>query len=80
MYKRQTGIAGDSNAIGEDADFDGFPDLITTMIDSVDEGLFQCFIGVVEESLRLGLAPLLDNNLLNEDGIDIGKGLLDHAV
>ena len=26
------GIAGDSNAIGEDADFDGLPDLITTMI------------------------------------------------
>jgi hypothetical protein len=75
-----TGIAGDSNAIGEDADFDGLPDLITAMIDGVDEGFFQCFIGVVEESLRFGLAPLLDNNLLDEDGIDIGKGLFDHAV
>ncbi len=74
------GIAGDSNAIGEDADFDGLSDLITAMIDGVDEGLFQCFIGIVEEALRLGFPPLLDNDLLDEDGIDIGKGLLDHAI
>lgn len=73
-------IAGDSNAIGEDADFDGLPDLITTMIDGIDEGLFQCFIGVVEESLSLGFPTLLDDDLLDEDGIDIGKGLRDHAV
>jgi hypothetical protein len=76
----RAGIIGDSNAIGEDADFDGLPNLITAVIDSVDEGFLQGFIGVVEESLCLGLPTLLDNDLLDEDGIDIGKGLLDHAI
>ena len=66
--------------IGEDVDFVGLPDFITTMTDGVDKGLIQGFIGVVEESLRLGFPTLLDDDLLNEDGIDIGEGLLDHLI
>jgi hypothetical protein len=74
------GIAGNGDAIRKNADFDGLPDFITTMIDGVDEGLLQGFIGVVEESLRFGFTSLLDHDLLDEDGIDIGKDLLDHAI
>ena len=76
----RAGVAGDRDAIRKNADLDGLPDLIAAVVNRVDEGLFQGFIGVVEEALRLGYPPLLNDDLFNENRVDISKGLLDHAV
>lgn len=48
------GIADDGNGIGQDPDLDGFPDLITAVINGVDHGLFDGGKGIILEAVSLG--------------------------
>jgi hypothetical protein len=47
-------IANDGNGIGQDSDLDGFPDLITAVINGVDYGLFDGGKGIILEVVSFG--------------------------
>jgi hypothetical protein len=48
------GTTDDGNGIGQDPDLDGFPDLITAVINGFDHGLFDGGKGIILETGRLG--------------------------
>ena len=46
-------MAENLDSVGQDTDFDGLPDVVTLVVHSVGQGLFDCHIGIVEETIGL---------------------------
>jgi hypothetical protein len=59
------------NAVWQDAHFNGFPLIVSLMIDGIGKGFLDCCDWIVEEPPRFGNIRLFNNALLNNTITDI---------
>ena len=66
--------------IGQNSHFNRFANFIAAMIHGIDKSLFQGLEWIVVKTIRLGPVRVLNNDLFNENGVQIGKSLFQHAA